>query len=285
MTVMSKASISNPASNSVMATPIPVPLSLRRAARPVMLAFHELSSDAAGYRYALGCRQFEEHLRLAAELCGPTEYKAPLTISFDDGHISNYTHALPLLERYACKAIFFVIVGRIGQHKDFMTWGHLRELVSLGHRVQSHSWSHKFLTDCSNADLREELARSKETLESCLGVPVEALSAPHGRWDRRVLKACAEAEYRHLYTSDPWLRPRVMEEVEVAGRLVMVQSMDANRLLSWLTMGRAEAGLHRAKNALKRSARGVLGSKLYYRLWKRFSGWDRPDDTYLNGNQ
>ncbi|HLK53294.1 MAG TPA: polysaccharide deacetylase family protein [Candidatus Angelobacter sp.] len=252
-----------------------------------VLAYHELSPDVTDYSYALSCGQFEQHLQLAAQLQGQSAKARPpikVSVSFDDGHLSNYTHALPLLEKYGCKAIFFVIVGRIGQHKDFMTWDHLRELAALGHKVESHSWSHKFLTDCLDSDLHDELTRSRKTLEDRLSSPVEALSAPHGRWNRRLLRACAGAGYRQLYTSDPW-PSSVMREVEVIGRLVMVQSLDATRLLHWLTMGRAETGLRRMQFLLKQSARRVLGNKLYYHLWARFSGWNGPEDTMLNGTQ
>ena len=278
--------VSSPSPESVLAKPLAEPLILPRAARATVLAYHELFPHATDYSYSLSSGQFESHLQLGVHLCNHSRGAGlPLIYSFDDGHISNYTHALPLLEKYSCKAIFFVIAGRVSQHKDFMTWTHLRELTSLGHRVESHSWSHKFLTDCPAVDLREELERSRETLEDRLATSVKALSAPHGRWDRRVLNNCAEAGYEQLYTSDPWSSSLKFKPVELIGRLVMVQSMNSTGLLNWLTMGRTEAGLRRAQSVLKRSARQMMGNKLYYRLWARFSGWKGPDDTTWNGNR
>ena len=269
---MSKLPIAS--SSSTLALPHKgVPLAIRRALRPMVLAYHELSPERTAYSYALSCRDFEEHLSLAAQLSlNSGNDNAPILISFDDGHISNYSAALPLLEKYSRKAIFFVIVGRIGEQKDFMTWAHLKELVALGHRVEAHGWSHTFLTSCSDSELRKELERSREVLQERTGAPVTALSAPHGRWDRRIARACAAAGYRQLYTSSPWSFRRTLENVELIGRLIAVQSMDARRLLRWLTMGRAEAGLRRTQYALKQSARFLLGNKLYYQLWARFSG-------------
>ena len=58
----------------------------------------------------------------------------------------------------------------------------------------------------------------------------------------------------------------------------MVQSMTVERLRRWLTMGRTEAALHRAKQNLKDSARYLLGDKLYYQMWSRFSGFNGPED-------
>src|SRR5215471_5619025 len=264
---MSKAPISS-SSNTLVLPHKAVPLAIRRPLRQTVVAYHELSPDRTAYSYALSCRDFEEHLSLVTQLSDQSsDGNAPLNISFDDGHISNYSSALPLLEKYSRKAIFFVIVGRIGEDKDFMTWAHLKELVALGHRVEAHSWSHTFLTSCSDSELHNELERSREVLQERTGAPVTALSAPHGRWDRRVVRACAAAGYRQLYTSSPWSSRRALSDVELIGRLIAVQSMDTTRLLRWLTMGRVEAGLHRAQHALKQSARFLLGNKLYYQLW------------------
>jgi len=256
-------------------------LSSSHVVRPTVLAYHELTAEEPAYRYALSCRKFEEHAQFAAS----SESRGQLVISFDDGHISNYANALPLLEKYSCKAIFFVIAGRIGAHKDFMTWTHLQELVRLGHSVQAHGWSHAFLTQCSDSELETELKRPRQVIEQRLGTKVEALSVPHGRWNRRVVKACAEEGYRRLYTSSPWTSRHAVNRVEIIGRLVMLRSMDAIQLSRWLSMSRAEAGLRRTGHAVKESARRILGSKLYYQLWARFSAWNGPEDTVLNVDQ
>jgi peptidoglycan/xylan/chitin deacetylase (PgdA/CDA1 family) len=246
--------------------------------RSTVLGYHEITSEKVAYQYALPGRQLENHLRLASRLGGEgAPFQEPLLVSFDDGHISHYELALPLLEKYSCKAIFFVVAGRIGQRKDFMTWNHLKELIALGHRVESHSWSHVFLTSASDSELRDEVRGSKEVIEDRLGAPVRALSAPHGRWDRRVAEACEVAGYRELYTSNPWIWRR-NQPLEILGRLVVVQSMDAAQLLHWLTMGSAEAGVHRVKQNLKDSVRYLLGDRLYYRMWSRFSRWNGPED-------
>lgn len=251
------------------------------AGQTTVLAYHELSPDERGYLYGISAGNFEKHLRLAAELEQSHESDSPnLVLSFDDGHISNYVSALPLLEKHGCKAIFFVIAGRIGQQADFMTWPQLRELVSLGHRVEAHGWSHAFLTDCSAYQLTLELQRSKQTIEDRLGVPVEALSAPHGRWNQRVASECVETGYRRLYTSNPWMPHRREPGLDVIGRLMVRRSMDDMRLRNWLNMSGAQAILGRTRYGVKQSAKRVLGDRVYHRLWTWLSGWKGSNDTY-----
>ena len=49
-------------------------------------------------------------------------HQATATICFDDGYLDNYTHALPILEKYGCKASFYVVTACIDFNQ--MTWTH-----------------------------------------------------------------------------------------------------------------------------------------------------------------
>jgi len=251
-----------------------------QAPRDAVLTYHEICPAPSRYSYSLDVGQLDEHLRVVKELSLHCPAGRPaVTVSFDDGHLSNYSHALPLLERHDCRATFFVLAGRIGRDERSMNWMHLRELVSRGHRVESHGWSHRLLTHCTGAELREELIRSKKTIEDGIGRLVGAISAPHGRWNRRVLQACGAAGYESLFTSDPWSRSRDPQSPRLVGRLIVVQKMDARRLLKWLTMGPTEARVRRIPYALRRMVRSTLGDRTYYRLWSLWSGWEGPDDA------
>ena len=57
-------------------------------------------------------------------LAAPDQYarQPTATICFDDGYLDNYTHALPILEKYGCKASFYVVTDCIDFNQ--MTWTH-----------------------------------------------------------------------------------------------------------------------------------------------------------------
>ena len=57
-------------------------------------------------------------------LADPGKYsrQSIATICFDDGYLDNYTHALPILEKYRCKASFYVVTDCIDFNQ--MTWTH-----------------------------------------------------------------------------------------------------------------------------------------------------------------
>lgn len=240
--------------------------------KPIVLAYHELSGSYLPYLYNVTCSQFEDHLRL---ITGAQDHRGPISrqvqVSFDDGHVSNHRYALPLLQKYSVPAIFFVIAGRIGNQPESINWEQLRELISLGHDVQSHGWSHQFLTHCSESQLKQELGKSKGMLEDKLGIEINSLSVPHGRWNASVLEACARTGYKHVYVSDPWVE-RKNHCVNIIGRFMVRNDITLNRLESVLTGKRTELALLKAKYRIKEAFRLIVGDQIYYRLWRRLGG-------------
>jgi peptidoglycan/xylan/chitin deacetylase (PgdA/CDA1 family) len=242
------------------------------------LAYHEIVPEASRYLYTASFAQLDEHLRVISELTAGVRprIEAP-EITFDDGHISNYSYGLPVLEKNARRAIFFVTVSWTGVRKSCMDWAQLRELVSLGHQVQSHTWSHAILTRCTAAEAEQELRRSKQTLEDKLGVAADALSVPHGRWNERVLDLCARVGYRRVYTSDPWMRPGVRNGLELRGRLMIWNTTGVRELEHVLTLGTMARTVRRAQAGAKELAQHLLGDRLYLRLWCLIAGWEDPE--------
>src|SRR5712671_5216633 len=166
------------------------------ATRGAVFAYHEVMPES-NYAYCVTSSAFAEHLRLIDSLRKSSSPGAQVT--FDDGEQSQYHNALPWLAEYGIKATYFVTPGLIGTAAKFLGWDELRALQAAGHSIQSHGWSHKFLAFCSETDLAHELRASKQSLEDNLGSVVEEISVPGGRWDRRVIQACAAVGYSRAY--------------------------------------------------------------------------------------
>jgi len=247
---------------------------VKAAARPLIPTYHEIVPQPSPYLYAVTCDQFEDHLRECSSWLGAAAQETGLPqITFDDGHLSNYHFAFPLLEKYRQRAIFFVIAGWIGNRPEYMTWEQLREMSAAGHQVRSHGWSHAVLATCPASQLDDELRRSKQTIEDKLGVPVDSMSAPHGRWNRQVLARAAAAGYSRVYISNPWITTHRREGVEVLGRLMVRRTTDSRQLLRLHTLGDSSRSLLNTRYHAKELVRRVLGDKLYHRLWSRLASW------------
>ncbi len=145
---------------------------------------------------------FEEQLKYLADngfetiwftdLTHLEDYEKPVMLTFDDGYEDNYTVLLPLLEKYGMKATVFVIGSLVGT-EHYMTAEQVREMADSGLvSIQSHTWSHRYLDELDDEELRQELERSRLELTRMTGrVPV-AVCYPSGRSDRQARETVAE---------------------------------------------------------------------------------------------
>lgn len=242
------------------------------------LVYHRVSHDMTPYPYTVTSARFEQHLRLLADVERSQDQSFLHCIfTFDDGHGSNYYEAMPLLARYRRTAYFFVTAGWIGERAGFLQWSQVKELQGAGHMIGSHGWTHRHLTQCSEADLQNELFRSKMALEECLGSPVESISVPGGRWNKRVLRACAAAGFRQVFTSDPGTATRIREGIEIIPRVNATESLAADRLRCLLQANGRLVDHARAANRAKHLLRRILTDNMYHRLWCTWSGWKNDE--------
>ena len=236
----------------------------------MVLAYHEVMPES-NYAYCVTSAAFAEQLRLFDSLKKQKSLGTQLT--FDDGEQSQFRNALPFLTEHRIKATYFVTPGLIGTAAKFLGWAELKTLQAAGHALQSHGWSHKFLTFCSDAELAHELQSSKKSLEDNLGCAVEEISVPGGRWDTRVMHACVAAGYQRVYVSEPWVQRRI-EGLEVVGRFMVRQSTTLAELEKIVAMDRSALRKLRLRSQLRGSVVGLLGDSLYHKLWCRLTGYN-----------
>src|SRR5438270_1322930 len=240
------------------------------ADRNVVLAYHEVMPES-NYAYCVTAASFAEQLCLLDSLKKTKSLHAQIT--FDDGEKSQLHNALPLLAEHGFKATYFVTPGLIGTAAKFLGWSDLRALQAAGHSIQSHGWSHKFLTFCSEAELAHELRASKQSLEDNLGSVVEEISVPGGRWNPRVIKACAAAGYRRVYVSHPWIEAEI-DGLQVIGRFMVRRTTTILELEKIVARDRNALRKLRLRSQLREGLVGVLGDSLYHRLWCRLTGYN-----------
>lgn len=108
-----------------------------------------------------------------------------LALTFDDGPNPAWTPPLlDLLARHDVKATFFLL-GRFAEQQPALT----RSMSDAGHLIGNHSWSHPDLALTAPHRIREELTRSKDTLEQITGKPVRYFRPPFGARRPYVLRA------------------------------------------------------------------------------------------------
>ena len=158
---------------------------------------------AAGYN-SITVSQYLAHRRGNAPL--PPR---PVMLTFDDGYLSNYDLALPMVREHGYSATVFIVSGMLGAtnawdsdeiQEPLLALDHVRELQSQGFEFQSHTRTHPRLTEIPPKDALEELTRSRTELEQALGAPVKAIAYPWGRHDDAVERLAEEAGYEGGFT-------------------------------------------------------------------------------------
>ena len=160
--------------------------------------------------------QFESFLRFFRDrgipVTLPGEGRNGIVITFDDGEKNIYDHAFPLLKKYGLPALVFLIAGYDGRSNDWdlsltgrrlkhLTWDEIREMKKGGVLFGSHGMSHRNLTRLSTAELDREIFDSKAVLEREIG-PVDAISYPFNRINRKVLDKVRNAGYKYGFGGD-----------------------------------------------------------------------------------
>jgi len=229
------------------------------------LLYHELRPRRSDYSYVVETAAFEKQCDLFLKLRSRKEPGLSPEVTFDDGHVSNFESALPILHSHAIKAWFFITVGWTGQRPHYMDWQQLRALHEAGQQIGAHGWTHTLLTHCSPVELQKELVDARLTLEDKLGASITTMSLPGGRSNQRILDACRDAGYTQVFTSTPKREPRP------AGSTIGRLNVRGDMTLEWIERlfqpkSNVLSSLGR-QHQIKTAAKALLGDSLYEKLW------------------
>lgn len=192
----------------------------------VILAYHNVVED--GTTPTLGvdeltvtASQLRSHVRLLrslrlrivslsriAELVAAGDDAAGLVaITFDDALAGVARVGLPVLDAAGVSATVYVPTDRPGEKPLFwpgaertMTTDELRTAVSRGHTLGSHTVTHRSLVTLDDREFRDELERSKQTLEAITEQAVDSVAYPSGHHDPDVRRAAVDAGYTSACT-------------------------------------------------------------------------------------
>lgn len=190
-----------------------------------------------------------------------------VVLTFDDGYTSHFELVAPLLKRYQFSGTFFIPVGSVGQG-GHVTWAQLGKMVFLGMEIGTHGMSHRPLTELSREELEAEVADSKRLLEERLGVPIRAIAAPGGFWNRAAAEAVERCGYEAAWISEigtngPDTQPMALR------RIVVRQPVAIDRVVSMVEGWQPAFWWAANQQLLIRLLKRVLGVYWYERLKRK----------------
>jgi peptidoglycan/xylan/chitin deacetylase (PgdA/CDA1 family) len=132
----------------------------------------------------------------------PARERDHVALTFDDGWEGSLGTGVECLADAGLRATFFVTRDLVGT-RHFAGKALLRDARAAGMEIGAHGTTHRFLSECSETEIRAELSESKAFLEDVLGEPVVSGSVPGGAWTPVVARVARECGYRALCTSRP----------------------------------------------------------------------------------
>ena len=160
---------------------------------PIIL-YHRIDTSPINSQYYVPPEKFDEEMKLlhdwgyttiTTELLikaineGADLPPRPILITFDDGHLNNYTTAFPIMQKYGFTGVLYIVANYMGTDQ-YMNADQIKEMASAGWEVGSHSVNHLDLTSLEPERQRYEVVDSRTILEEKLGVPILTIAYPFG---------------------------------------------------------------------------------------------------------
>jgi peptidoglycan/xylan/chitin deacetylase (PgdA/CDA1 family) len=218
------ASMANPSVSNTASTALPVLTATNDAAtilnRPEVpiLCYHQLrdwkSSDSRTAKdYIVPVSSFREQMKILADsgyhtispdqlvnylTKGASLPSKPVMITFDDTRVDQYTVALPELNKYGFKGVFFIMTVSLGR-PGYMETAQVKQLSDEGHTIGSHTWDHKNIKKYTVDDWVQQIQKPSKQLETITGKPVDYFAYPFGLWNKEAVAKLKDHEFKAVF--------------------------------------------------------------------------------------
>lgn len=147
-------------------------------------------------------------------------------ITFDDGYLSVFEEACPILSSRNMTATIFTVTDVIGginewdhrrgdRSEPMMTAKQIVEISNAGFEIGSHTLSHPHLSELPEARLLHEVKDSKNKLEDIIQKPVVSFSYPYGDYNKRVIEIVKESGYKYATATRLGIIKQDVNEFEI----------------------------------------------------------------------
>lgn len=223
---------------------------------PRILMYHMIAKPRKGARFnglRVSPAMFERQLCwlrqngwrsfTVSELIGSagTLPEKAFAITFDDGYADNLQQALPLLQKYGCKATLYLVVDRFDRdwsvarkpHHDSgelmrepkLSDAQVQTLLDSGcFELGSHGMTHANFLHLNAAAARQELMDSRQTLARRFGVEINSFAWPFGLYRADQVPLVTQAGYVSAVTTTPGIespdawQPLQLKRIKISGK-------------------------------------------------------------------
>jgi peptidoglycan/xylan/chitin deacetylase (PgdA/CDA1 family) len=151
-------------------------------------------------------------------------------ITFDDGFLSNYTIAYPLMKELGLKFNIFLAVGKMEEKvENYLSWEMVKEMSESGIvGFGAHTYSHIDTRKINESNYEKEITLTNDLIKKHTGKEANDFCFPYGYYNREAVKyLCEKESYKRLYTSD-YMKLKKMKNSEIIGRIPISNDYNIN---------------------------------------------------------
>ena len=177
-------------------------------AKPLILVYHDIreADEQTGSSEFVTPLVFEQQMKYLASqgfhVTSLRDYNRKkenawrtVVLTFDDTWKSQYEAAVPILEKYAFGATFFINSDWAGK-PSFMTWDTVRTLSANPlFEIGGHTRTHPHLKDIPSARQKDEITGDKEIIEREVGKGITSFAYPYGEQSDEIEQIVKKSGY------------------------------------------------------------------------------------------
>ena len=125
--------------------------------------------------------------------------KRKVLLTIDDGFLSFYENAWPILKNNKIPFILFVSTKEVG-NSNYMNWDQIQEVHSYDFaHIGNHSHSHGYLIDKNKEEIEKDLIKSIKILKEKLNHESEFFSYPFGEYSIEFKKIVKNLNFKYAF--------------------------------------------------------------------------------------
>lgn len=167
---------------------------------------------------------------------------AKVSLTFDDGWVTAYAWLVPEMDKRGLRGTHFIISGymdKTGYTADYIGVKRVKELLSAGHEVGSHTLFHDDMAKADAKALDENLELSKVQLEN-YGNKVPGFAWPYGSYTEQAADR-AKKTYSYVRTVKAGLNVPPYDTRALWG-VVVTDQMTVDEIEAWVAKAEATPG-------------------------------------------
>lgn len=171
-----------------------------------------------------------------------------VSLSFDDGWLSQYQNAIPKMNAAGLKGTFYIVTEQMADDNfpGYMSEAQVKEVYEAGHEIGAHTRTHPVLSSLSPSEQEEEIRGSREDLLAMNVGPILSFAYPLGSYTATTVQIVKDADFESARSTiggdnvtpvwDEYQLPRFSVEVNTTFDQVKQQIDSALAKKEWIIL-------------------------------------------------